>query len=76
MIETTRRRLITSTAVLAATPALARAAAPERDEGWKQADAILARIRPPVIPRRDFLITTFGAKPGGKADCTGLRRRP
>jgi polygalacturonase len=70
MIETTRRRLITSTAVLAATPALARAAAPERDEGWKQADAILARIRPPVIPRRDFLITTFGAKPGGKADCT------
>jgi polygalacturonase len=35
---------------------------------WAEADAILARIRPPAIPRRDFPITRFGANTG--ADCT------
>ena len=70
MIQTTRRRLIASSALLAGLPTLAHAAAPERDDAWKEADAILARIKPPAIPRRDFPITMFGAKPGGEADCT------
>jgi len=64
-MNTTRRALIASTAALAGLPALA---APGRDDAWKEADAILARIKPPTIPRRDFPITKFGAKPD--ADCT------
>jgi polygalacturonase len=64
-MNTTRRALIASTAALAGAPALA---APSRDDAWKEADAILARIKPPTIPRRDFPITKFGAKPD--ADCT------
>ncbi len=67
-MQTTRRALIASTAALAGVPAFARAAAPERDDAWKEAETILARIKPPAIPRRDFLITRFGAKP--EADCT------
>ena len=31
---------------------------------------ILARIKPPVFPKRDFVITKFGAKPNGTTDCT------
>ncbi len=68
MIRATRRALIASTAALAGAPALA--AVPRRDDAWKEADAILARIKPPAIPRRDFPITRFGARPGGEADCT------
>jgi hypothetical protein len=63
MIRTTRRALIATTAVLAGAPALA-AAASAGDDVWKEADAILARIKPPAIPRRDFPITCFGAKTG------------
>jgi polygalacturonase len=34
------------------------------------ADAIVARIQPPVFPNRDFEITRFGAVEGGEKDCT------
>jgi unsaturated rhamnogalacturonyl hydrolase len=37
---------------------------------WKTADEILARIKAPVFPNRDFAITDFGAVAGGKSDCT------
>jgi polygalacturonase len=70
VIRTTRRTLIVSTAALAGAPALAVAAPTAGDGAWKEADAILARIKPPAIPRRDFPITRFGAKPGGEVDCT------
>jgi polygalacturonase len=70
MIQTSRRQLIASSAVLAGLPTLAHAAAPEKDDGWKEADVILARIKPPTIPRRDFPITRFGAKSGGEVDCS------
>lgn len=43
----------------------AAAALPE----WN-ADAILARIKPPIFPNRDFDITRFGAVRGGKENCT------
>ena len=36
---------------------------------WSDVPAILARIKPPDFPNRDFPITDFGAKPG--ADATG-----
>jgi unsaturated rhamnogalacturonyl hydrolase len=37
--------------------------------GWTDAEAILARIKAPVFPDRDFPITEYGAVAGG-ADCT------
>jgi unsaturated rhamnogalacturonyl hydrolase len=43
------------------------AAVPAR--GWADAEAILARIKVPVFPDRDFSIADFGAVAGG-ADCT------
>lgn len=36
--------------------------------GWQDLDAVLARIKPPVFPDKDFPITGFGAR--RDADCT------
>jgi polygalacturonase len=62
-MSVTRRRF---TAALASLP-VARALAAE-PRGWAQVPDILRRIQAPVFPKRDFLITGYGAKPG--ADCT------
>jgi len=43
------------------------ATAPE----WAQLPKILARIRAPVFPQREFPITSFGAAADGQSDCTG-----
>src|SRR2546428_13836163 len=40
------------------------------DDPWSQASQILARIKAPIFPARDFPITKFGAVGNGKADCT------
>ena len=40
-----------------------------RRDGWADAEAILARIKAPAFPDRDFPIADFGAVAGG-ADCT------
>src|SRR5215469_8697919 len=37
---------------------------------WDQVPAILARIQPPVFPKRDFDITRYGAAGDGAKDCT------
>jgi polygalacturonase len=68
-MKTTRRALIASTAgwparrpwPLAALRPATKLEGGRRDPG---------RIKPPTIPRRDFPITRFGAKPGGQVDCT------
>jgi len=44
----------------------ARADQPE----WSQVPQILKRIVPPKFPKRDFIITNFGAVADGKTDCT------
>ena len=44
--------------------------APSIGEGWAGLPRILARIRPPTIPRREFSIADFGAAAGGQTDCT------
>lgn len=42
------------------------------DDPWKVVmPKILGRIKPPVFPKRDFLITRYGAVGDGKTDCTG-----
>ena len=40
------------------------------NDGWKKADEILSRIKAPVFPEKDFIITDYGAVKGGKQDCT------
>jgi unsaturated rhamnogalacturonyl hydrolase len=42
---------------------------PATPVGWDAVPAILARIKAPQFPARDFAITDHGATPGG-ADCT------
>jgi unsaturated rhamnogalacturonyl hydrolase len=37
---------------------------------WQTADEIVARIKAPTFPNRDFALTDFGAIAGGKTDCT------
>ena len=60
-----RRALLAGTTAAAALPALAAHAA---TDPWAEAHAILKRIKPPLIPKRDFPITKYGAKPD--SDCT------
>ncbi|MBD0372695.1 MAG: glycoside hydrolase family 28 protein [Pyrinomonadaceae bacterium] len=43
--------------------------------GWASVPAILARIRPPRFPARDFRITDYGARAGGQADSTEAIRK-
>src|SRR5579859_249700 len=38
---------------------------------WERMPEILARIKPPNFPDRDFEVTQFGAAANGHADCTG-----
>jgi len=38
--------------------------------GWDDVPAILARIRPPVFPNRNFDITKYGAVGDGVKDCS------
>jgi unsaturated rhamnogalacturonyl hydrolase len=52
-----------------------RAAGPRRAVGWDAVPAILARIRPPRFPARDFPITSFGAREGGDFDNTDAIRK-
>ncbi|MFL5608356.1 MAG: twin-arginine translocation signal domain-containing protein, partial [Gemmatimonadaceae bacterium] len=39
-------------------------------EGWARVPGILARIKPPRFPKRDFLLTRYGAVADGTTDCT------
>src|SRR5215469_17280538 len=42
---------------------------------WDQVPAILARIQPPVFPKRDFDITRYGAAGDASKDCTNAIAR-
>ena len=52
-----------------------RALGSRRAVGWDSVPAILARIRPPKFPARDFPITNFGARAGGDFDNTEAMRK-
>ncbi|HKC65707.1 MAG TPA: glycoside hydrolase family 28 protein [Pyrinomonadaceae bacterium] len=43
--------------------------------GWETVPQILARIKPPVFPARDFKITDYGADASGKTDSTEAIRK-
>ncbi|HLJ26235.1 MAG TPA: glycoside hydrolase family 28 protein [Candidatus Angelobacter sp.] len=40
------------------------------DDPWEALPQILARIKPPVFPVRDFSVTSFGGLGDNKTDCT------
>jgi polygalacturonase len=40
------------------------------DDPWAQVPKILSRIKPPQFPKREFVITRFGAAGDGTTDCT------
>src|SRR5437868_12673690 len=46
-----------------------------RAAGWDALPAILARIKPPQFPARDFKITDYGAVAGGATDSTEAIRK-
>lgn len=43
-------------------------AAAQSNDDWERADRIVRDIKLPKIPKRNFKITDFGAKPGGETD--------
>jgi polygalacturonase len=48
--------------------------APSAD-AWMEMSRILARIKPPNFPKKDFNIAKYGAVAGGKTDCTEAFRK-
>ena len=49
--------------------------APLRVTGWESYPAVLARIKAPEFPARDFAITDYGAKADGQTDATEAIRQ-
>jgi polygalacturonase len=45
------------------------------DDPWAQVPQILARIKAPTFPSRDFDVAKFGARGDGKVDCTDAFRK-
>ena len=45
------------------------------DDPWIEATKILARIKPPVFPNRDFKIIDHGAVADGSSDSTAAIRK-
>jgi polygalacturonase len=72
------KTLLIGTAGLTVLPRIAfgqtASSAPSVD-AWKQVPGILARIRPPRFPKKDFKLTKYGAVAGGKTDCTEAFRK-
>ncbi len=56
------------------TPPASARSAPSQASPWSRLPGILARIRPPVFPARDFLLTAFGAVPDGETDASAAFR--
>ncbi|HRB13583.1 MAG TPA: glycoside hydrolase family 28 protein, partial [Vicinamibacteria bacterium] len=57
------------------TAPLVRAQTAETADPWSRLPGILAGIKAPVFPNRDFPITSFGAKPDGATDATEAFRK-
>ncbi len=69
----TFRHFVSLLAALTAIASSSSAAEPQA--GWDSVPAILARIKAPEFPARDFNITEFGAKADGQMDCTEAIRK-
>lgn len=69
------KTLLIGTAGLAVLPRITFGQSASSAEAWKQVPQIMARIRPPKFPKKDFKITKFGAVADGKTDCTEAFRK-
>ncbi|MCS7043430.1 MAG: glycoside hydrolase family 28 protein [Bryobacteraceae bacterium] len=69
-IRPTRRRFAALASAAAAAPVWLRAGQAAPEAGWDRAAGIVARIRAPRFPERDFDVTKFGARGDGARDCT------
>jgi polygalacturonase len=72
------KTLLIGTAGLTVLPRIAfgqSASSASSADAWKQMPQILARIKPPTFPKRDFNVTKYGAFAGGKTDCTEAFRK-
>jgi polygalacturonase len=69
----TRRDLLTR--IAATCPACRLAFASDRAHTGAEIDSVLARIKPPAFPNRDFSITTYGAVGDGSVKCTEAIRK-
>lgn len=49
--------------------------APAASPGWEEMEKILARIKAPVFPEREFPVTRYGAAGDGQSDCTSAIAR-
>ncbi len=45
------------------------------DSPWLEMDRILKRVQPPQFPKKDFVVTDYGAKADGSSDCTEAFRK-
>src|ERR1043165_7164121 len=66
MLNCTRRNVLAAMAGAAVAPRRVFAA----NDPWALHAAILKRIGAPKFPSKDFPVTRYGAKSGGKIDCT------
>ncbi len=64
-----RREFLNTAAAFLATSNMSFAAS-DQAPAWEQLPELLARIKPPIFPKRDFEITKYGALADGKKDCT------
>ncbi len=70
----TRREILRKTLLAFPVSSLAWTADADNSASQKR-DAILARIRPPTFPGRDFEVTRFGAVPDGRTKSTDAIRK-
>jgi len=66
-----RRDVLKLMAGAALAPVMLTTGCRRQADPWDMETLIRARIKLPVIPGRDFVITDFGAVGNGQADCTG-----
>jgi polygalacturonase len=71
----TRREFLGAAAGVAALGSFERAQAASQAAGWDQVPGILARIKLPSFPSRDFDVTKYGATGDGAKDCTAAINR-
>ena len=66
---------LTAALALSLPPGALRGASAPAAIGWDAVPGILARIKAPTFPNRDFPITNYGAKGDGTTDCTDAIRQ-
>lgn len=64
------RKLLVLAALVFVLNSCSNKSAPVAADPWQEAEAILARIVPPMFPDKDFLITDYGAVGDSITDCT------